>query len=226
MKTGDRVDPLPRNCFVGLRSFCKGKGKDEIMEILPAESFSELLVQLRNGDKLAVNEFVFKYEPFLRRSIRFRIGKSNLQPVADSVDVCQSVLSSFFFRLTAGDFELATEADMRHLLFAIAKRKFLMLHRHESAGKRSRENTCSLSNVPELAARDSCDPCSQVTCVELMSEVAKRMPKHEHELLERRLDGQTWSEIAIVFSEDKIVLRKRLSRAMKKVALELGLIYE
>ena len=65
------------------------------MEILPTESFSELLVQLRNGDKLAVNEFVFKYEPFLRRSIRFRNCKSNLQPVADSVDVCQSVLSSF-----------------------------------------------------------------------------------------------------------------------------------
>ena len=63
------------------------------MEILPTESFSELLVQLRNGDKLAVNEFVFKYEPF--RSIRFRNCKSNLQPVADSVDVCQSVLSSF-----------------------------------------------------------------------------------------------------------------------------------
>ncbi len=196
------------------------------MKILPTESFSELLVQLRNGDKLAINEFVFKYEPFLRRSIRFRICKSNLQPVADSVDVCQSVLSSFFFRLTAGDFELATESDMRHLLFAIAKRKFLMLHRHESAAKRSREHTCSLSNFPELATRNSFDPCSHVTCVELISEVAKRMPKHEYELLECRRNGQTWSEIAIAFSENKTVLRKRLSRAMKKVAFELGLTYE
>ncbi len=114
-------------------------------------NFDGFLTRLRLGDDDAIREFVSKYEPYIRRALRFRIARASLQSAADSVDVCQSVLGGFLLRLAAGDYTLASEEDLRRLLVAIANKKFLVLNRRETAAKRDHRQTKSIDNMKKLA---------------------------------------------------------------------------
>ena len=51
-----------------------------------------------------------RYEPVVRRLIRLQLEDSKLNRLVDSVDVCQSILASFFLRAQAGQFELEAPA--------------------------------------------------------------------------------------------------------------------
>ena len=185
-------------------------------------NFDEQLRLLQAGDKLAIEAFVAQYEPYIRRAIRFRIKDAALMAAADSVDVCQSVLGGFLLKLSAGDYVLRSEADLRGLLMSIAKRKFAMLWRRESAEKRARGKTHSLESIPEVAS-PSHSPESKLELQELASRVQQRLTEHEWLLLQKRRDGASWSEIEEQLKVSSTVLKKRLSRALHRVASELGI---
>lgn len=187
------------------------------------EEFSEHLRQLRMGDKSSVTDFWEKYSPFIRRSMRFRIARASLQPAADSMDVCQSAFGTFLLHLSAGEYELSSEEDLRKLLISIANNKFLMLQRREQAAKRSRNQTKSLSDAPEPVCENSEEMATQLDYEELMAQVSARLSPAELELLRMRREGQSWDEIARHLNEDPRVLCKRFSRALKRVSVEIGL---
>jgi DNA-directed RNA polymerase specialized sigma24 family protein len=189
----------------------------------PSHSFVQQLAELRSGNIAAINEFVATYEPFIRRAVRFRLARAALQPVADSVDVSQSVISSFLIRLSAGEYDIQSEENLRSLLVAIANKKFLMLNRREAAAKRSRQQTQSLNQCSPDAVQESNDPSEAMVYEELMREVDRRLTTSEQELLNRRRNGETWSSIALSLNENEPLLRKRLSRAIQRVSIELGL---
>lgn len=189
----------------------------------PIRPFEQQLEALRSGNVEAINEFVSSYEPFIRRTVRFRLARAALQPVADSVDVCQSVISSFLIRLSAGEYEIQTEEKLRSLLVAIANKKFLMLNRREAAAKRSRQSTQSLSQCFSEAVQQSSDPSEPLVYEELIREVDRRLTESEQELLRRRRQGESWASIAQSLQENEPQLRKRLSRAIQRVSIELGL---
>lgn len=66
--------------------------------------FSIDLNRLRNRDEFAIESFVAKYEPFIRRSIRFRLARSSLGAAADSVDV-------YWFQFEVATQTLSLESD-------------------------------------------------------------------------------------------------------------------
>lgn len=187
--------------------------------------FAEQLRRLRQGDSQAISTFVEEYAPYLRRSLRFRIRGAALQSVADSIDICQSVLGGFLLRLAAGGYELESKEDLHRLLAAIANKKFLMFQRREFAEKRSRKITLSISDVPEPAQVVDGAIGQDVEIIEIWERAAKLMSHDEQELLKRRKQGQTWEEIADELQVSSLLLRKRLSRALRRVADELGLDY-
>ena len=187
--------------------------------------FAEQLSRLRRGDSETIAAFVDEYAPYLRRSLRFRIRGAALQSVADSVDICQSVLGGFLLRLAAGSYELESKEDLNRLLAAIANKKFLMLQRREYAEKRSRKITLSISDVPE-PAQDISDRVGQdVEITEIWERASSLMSSEEQDLLQRRKEGQSWDEIETELKTSSLLLRKRLSRALRRVADELGLDY-
>ena len=184
--------------------------------------FEAFLLRLRRGDEDATQLFVAKYEPFIRRTLRFRIARASLQSAADSVDVCQSVLGGFLLRLASGDYTLATEEDLRRLLVSIANKKFLVLNRRETAAKRDHRQTQSIENLKDLAVVEK-QHNTFVDPSELLREVTQRLTPNEQRLFSFRRDGVPWYEIALQLEEEVIVLRKRLSRALHRVAVELKL---
>lgn len=187
------------------------------------EEFSEHLRQLRMGNKSTVKDFWERYSPFIRRTMRFRIARASLQPAADSMDVCQSAFGTFLLHLSAGEYELSSEEDMRKLLVTIANNKFLMLQRREFAAKRARNQTKSLSSSPEPVCEDSGGPGAKLDYEELMAQVTQRLSPGELMLLNLRRDDKSWDEIGKQVNEDPRVLCKRFSRALKRVSVEIGL---
>jgi DNA-directed RNA polymerase specialized sigma24 family protein len=184
--------------------------------------FDNYLERLRRGDEDATRSFVAKYEPFIRRTLRFRIARASLQSAADSVDVCQSVLGGFLLRLASGDYALATEEDLQRLLVAIANKKFLVLNRRETAAKRDHRQTQSLEDMKNLAVVEN-ESKQRIAHADLLHEVTQRLAPDEQILFGWRRDGLAWNQIAEQLSEDVLTLRKRLSRALHRVAVELKL---
>lgn len=187
--------------------------------------FKEQLDQLRRGNSDAIAGFVDEYGPYLRRSLRFRIRGTALQSAADSVDICQSVLGGFLLRLAAGGYEVNSKEDLHRLLAAIANKKFLMFQRREYAEKRSRKITLSIDQMPEPIEPNADDVGQEIEMTELWEKASKLMNSEEQDLLQRRKDGHSWENIAQDMNVSSLLLRKRLSRALRRVADELGLDY-
>ena len=69
------------------------------------DDFQDAIQRIRAGDEQAAAELVPRFEPLVRREIRLNLKDRRLARVFDSMDVCQSVLASFFFRTAAGEYE-------------------------------------------------------------------------------------------------------------------------
>mgnify|MGYP001138158190 FL=1 len=67
-----------------------------------ADGFRALIGRVRNGDEGAAAELVRRYEPAVRRAARVRLVDTRLNRMLDSMDVCQSVMASFFVRAAMG----------------------------------------------------------------------------------------------------------------------------
>ena len=69
-------------------------------------TFADFLRRVRAGDEQAAAELVRRYESAVRVEVRMRLADSRLRRVLDSMDLCQSVLASFFIRAAAGQYDL------------------------------------------------------------------------------------------------------------------------
>ena len=85
--------------------------------------FTEFVQRIRAGDGQAAAELVRQYEPLVRREIRLQLEDSRLERLFDSMDVCQSVLKSFFVRTAAGQYDLDDPSQLIRLLVTMARNK-------------------------------------------------------------------------------------------------------
>jgi RNA polymerase sigma-70 factor (ECF subfamily) len=189
---------------------------------MPEDSpFQDLLGRVRAGDELAALELVRRYEPAIRRAIRIRLVDSRLRRVLDSADVCQSVFGSFFVRTALGQYELQTPQQLLALLTDMGRKKLADQERKEAAARRDARRVETVPDQKLLADPDD-SPSRQVALRELVEEFRKRLSPEERRLAERRADGQGWGEIAAEQGGSPEGLRKKLERAVDRVALELG----
>src|SRR5262245_38595662 len=85
--------------------------------------FAELVRRVRQGDERAAEELVRAYETPIRVLVRARLTDPALRRHFDSVDVCQSVLASFFVRVAAGQYDLESPQQLIGLLVRMAQNK-------------------------------------------------------------------------------------------------------
>src|SRR4051812_8338743 len=85
--------------------------------------FADFVARIRAGDEQAAVELVRQYEPLIRREIRMNLRDARLNRVFDSMDVCQSVLASFFVHTAGGDYDLDDPRQLLSLLVSMARNK-------------------------------------------------------------------------------------------------------
>ena len=96
----------------------------------------ELIRRVRDGDGRAASEFVQRDEAVIRCAARVRLFDSRLRSVFDSMDICQSVLASFFARAAQGQYELEEPEHLLKLLVSMARHKVADQVRREQADRR------------------------------------------------------------------------------------------
>jgi RNA polymerase sigma-70 factor (ECF subfamily) len=188
-----------------------------------AETFQSLIAKVRGGDQAAAAELVRRYEPMVRRAARVRLSDARLGRFLDSMDICQSVMASFFVRAALGQYELDTPDQLLKLLATMARNKLASQAQGQRAKRRDvrRVDPGGLDRG-DLAGRDA-TPSRQIAARELLDAALQRLGPEELRVIERRQEGQDWATIAAAEGVGPEALRKRLSRAVNRVAQEIGL---
>jgi RNA polymerase sigma factor (sigma-70 family) len=188
-----------------------------------ATEFQQLLLRVRAGDEAAATELVRRYEPAIRRAVRIRLGDTRLARAFDSMDVCQSVMASFFVRAALGQYELDTPEQLLKLLATMARHKLADRVDRERADCRDNRRVEEGSADTREVAASASSPSKQASARELLQEVQRRLSPDERQLVELRQQGLDWAAIAGRLGGSAEALRKRLARATDRIAQELGL---
>jgi RNA polymerase sigma-70 factor (ECF subfamily) len=188
-----------------------------------APTFEELIRRVRAGDQEAATLLVRSYEPVIRRAVRFRLSDSELGTLLDSMDICQSVLASFFIRAASGQYELQTPGQLTKLLAAMARNKLTSQARKQHAQRRDARRVTAGGKNDEHFIDARPNPSSVVAARDLLAEVRRRLSPDERRILELRNEGTDWASVAKELGGTAESLRRKLSRALDRVTAELGL---
>jgi RNA polymerase sigma-70 factor (ECF subfamily) len=185
-------------------------------------TFRELIHRVRQGDDQAASELVRRYEPAIRRAIRFRLTDPRLRRTCDSMDVCQSVLLSFFVRVASGQYDLQTPEQLLRLLTTMARNKLLNQARQEHAARRDNRLLSDDISDHDLASPLP-GPSQQVEARDLLQEIHRRLAPDELRLVELRNQGHDWNAIARLVGGSAVSLRQKLHRALARLSQQFGL---
>ncbi len=183
----------------------------------------ELLRRVRAGDQDAAAVLVKRYEPAIRRAVRFRLADARLGSALDSMDICQSVLGSFFIRVANGQYTLENPAQLLKLLTTMARNKLISQARKQHAQCRDSRRITSKDQDDGQFVSARPGPSKQAAMRDLLQEVQRRLSSEERRILELKHEGRDWASIASELQGSAEALRRKLSRALGRVAAQLGL---
>jgi RNA polymerase sigma-70 factor (ECF subfamily) len=191
--------------------------------MLAEGSFDDFIRRIRSGDEEAARELVQRYEPVIRLEVRRRLNDPSLYRLFDSVDICQSVLLSFFIRARLGQYDLSEAGQLVRLLIAMARKKLAFQARKQHSQRRdSRRQVAEGGRLLETVT-DGPGPDSLAIARDLLTALRQRLTSQEIQLAELREQGLTWPEIAFQVGGTPQARRRQLERALDRVASQVGL---
>jgi RNA polymerase sigma-70 factor (ECF subfamily) len=187
-------------------------------------TFTDFIRRIRAGDQQAAVELVRRYERLIRRTVRLKLEDPSLFRLFDSMDVCQSVLASFFIRTAAGQYDLERPEQLINLLVTMTRNKLVTAARRQNRQRRDHRRAVSgemdtLANV----ADNSPSPSKQIEYQELLSLFRQRLSEEERAIADLRQQGLPWSEVAARLGGEPQARRMQFDRAVKRVSRELRL---
>jgi RNA polymerase sigma-70 factor (ECF subfamily) len=186
-------------------------------------SFVELIRRVRARDERAAAELVRRYEPAIRLAVRVRLRDPALRRTFDSMDVCQSVLANFFVRAALGQFELENPEQLLHLLAVMARNKLTNYALRQRAARRDQRRVEPGDAGDKELVAPGPGPSQVATHRELLEEVYGRLSDDERRIADRRAQGHSWADISAELGGSPDAVRVRFSRALVRVAGDLGL---
>jgi len=186
--------------------------------------FSDFICRIRGGDQRAAAELVARYEPVIRREIRMQLDDQKLIRAFDSMDICQSVLASFFVRTAAGQYQIDSGAQLVRLLVNMARNKLVSAARREFMQKRDlRRRVAPAQGAIESVADKRPTPAEEIDRRDLLDRIYDRLTPEELCISRLRTSGAAWDEIAAEMGGTAQSRRMQFSRALERVADTLGL---
>jgi RNA polymerase sigma-70 factor (ECF subfamily) len=183
--------------------------------------FADLIARVRAGDEQSAAALVRRYEPEIRREVRFLLRDPFLRRSFDSMDICQSVMGSFFLRAALGEYSLDRPEDLIRLLISMTRNKVVDATRRQRAQRRDHRRATSLEAVD--VASPTPGPSAVAENRELLAAFRSRLSDEERRLADLRANGREWADIAREVGGTPDGRRKQLTRAIARVARDLGL---
>ncbi len=187
------------------------------------EGFAELIERIRSGDGEAAAELVRRFEPLVRREVRFRLEDRRLRRAFDSEDVCQSVLASFFIRTAAGQYELDSPERLAGLLIQMTRNKLAENARAQTRQRRDHRRVEGDAEGLNAVAISAPSPSGIALNDELLERFYGLLDIEELRLVHLRTEGLSWKEIAEQMGGTADGRRVQHTRAVKRAADALGL---
>jgi len=187
--------------------------------------FADFIRRVRAGDECAAEELVSKFEPIVRRELRLTMTDRKLRSSIDSVDICQSIWSSFFLRTAAGQYDLDTPAHLIRLLMSMAKNKLASQARRMNRQKRDVGRTETPGRSIEVVSDRLQDtPSAIVSGRELLALMETQLSAEERQVVGLRREGLTWEEVALRMGGTAQARRMQMDRAADRVAQQIGIV--
>ena len=187
------------------------------------DSFADFLRRVRAGDEEAARELVRKYEAAIRLEVRVRLRQRQLRRYFDSMDICQSVLGSFFVRAALGQFDLDRPEELLKLLVGMTRNKLAYQVRKQRAKSRDCRRLADVPVQEVEAEAEAPGPGEVAAGREALEQFRARLSAEERQLADLRAEGRAWAEIAQRMGGTPQARRMQLMRAADRVARELGL---
>jgi RNA polymerase sigma-70 factor (ECF subfamily) len=187
------------------------------------DTFADFVRRIRAGDEQAAAELVRQYEPLIRREVRLHLEDRRLCRLFDSLDVCQSVLASFFLRTAAGQYDLERPEQVLRLLVTMARNKLASAARGQHRQRRDQRRVEAGGPELEGVAADAPSPSEVVAGRELLERFRQALSDEERQVAELRGQGLAWAGVAARLGGTAQGRRMQLARALESVARELGL---
>ena len=176
--------------------------------------FREFFQILAEGDAESVDRLLKRLDPWLRSVIRVRLARGGMRGIVDVSDIFQSLLKDFVRRANGGVSEASDHVDMARYLAAAAENKIRARWRKE------RRHSRALSDRPELEdLRLSVEQIVEEN--DFLQSIRGGLDGNTQELLDLRLQGFTWPEVAQVSGGNPDTLRIRLRRSVAARICEL-----
>jgi RNA polymerase sigma-70 factor (ECF subfamily) len=156
--------------------------------------------------------------------VRLHLEGRELCRLFDSMDVCQSVLASFFVRAAAGQYDLDQPEQLLRLLVTMARNKLASAARRQH--RRRRDQRRVAETEPEQLAEvadPAPGPSELVAGKELLERFRRGLRPEERRLADLRGEGLSWADVATRLGGTPQARRMQLARAVERVAQELGL---
>jgi RNA polymerase sigma-70 factor (ECF subfamily) len=152
-----------------------------------------------------------------------RLGDARLSRAFDSMDICQSVLGSFFVRAALGQYELQDPRQLLKLLMAMARNKLAFQVRKQRAQRRDHRRIEAGGSAALDAEAAGASPSQVAAGRDLLEQVRSRLSDEERQLADLKAQGRDWAEIAATVGGTPEARRKQLARAIDRVARDLGI---
>jgi RNA polymerase sigma-70 factor (ECF subfamily) len=194
-------------------------------ESTPRDEYSEFIRRIRQGDERAAEELVRRYEAEIRLEVRawLRLRNPALRRVFDSMDICQSVLASFFARAAVGDFDLDEPPQLIRLLVGMARNKVAEQARHHQRQRRDVRRVGDLGVQEGVLAGRQATPSRLASGRELLQKFRESLSEEERQIADLRAKGYDWAAVAAQLGGTAEGRRKQLARAVVRVEEDLGL---
>ena len=214
----DRRRAADVKCPTAAAADCKQRRQSMSDEV----DFLSFIDRIRAGDSHAAAQLVARYEPVIRREIRMRLDDQKLIRAFDSMDICQSVLASFFVRTAAGQYDIGSAAQLVTLLVNMARNKLISAARREFRQRRDlrrRAEPVPLDDLPDHRRT----PADELDDRQLLDSIYSRLTADELRISRLRSQGAAWEEVATEMGGTPQGRRMQFSRALDRIALELNL---
>jgi RNA polymerase sigma factor (sigma-70 family) len=189
---------------------------------------TELIELWRQGDKAAATELYRRYLDRLLNVIRPRLSE-RFQGVLDAEDVCASAFRTILRRVQNGEFQFVDDENVWKLLVTIGLNKLRNKTRLPKRGVLPAEGKIegvSLDVFDSATAKyltDDMDPEMSSIFEDLLEQLLKGLRADNQKVLEMRLEGYKYSDIARQFGYSEKWVQRRMNEireAMKTLDAE------
>jgi len=182
---------------------------------------TQLLGRVRQGEEEAARLLVQRYESAIRVAVRTKLSDPRLRRQFDSMDVCQSVLASFFLHMTTGAYDLHAPPQLLALLTKMAQNKLATRTRDQFRQRRDVRRLSPFTAGDADVASTGSEPSEWIDDRDLLDRALQLMTPEIRAIAVRRMADEQWPEIALAMGGTPEGRRKQFERAVVPIAESL-----